>query len=238
MDRFVVKRPRSPKTQEGDAAEGHEKGDPKLPRAEHGVAGTAIALTRPVSGIMELEQQAVDLFQEYPLDAWYNLGDYLPNRQLLFGPCEGAHHRTPHETTIPPVLLEIFSRARAALLDECPEFCSRGGVPIPERCTGCAINRYARTENGRGNGLGPHRDKGSWQPLVIGVTLVESREMEFTDDYKERATHTVRLTTERASVYGFRDELYRRWFHASLKKGRSQAKTIYSITYRFSEEVS
>lgn len=129
---------------------------------------------------------------------------------------------------MPRVLLDIFTHARTALLAEAPYF-----GDVPEIPYGCAINRYATTENGRGNGLGPHRDKGVWRPLVLGVTLVEARKMAFSNDYKEKATRRVEFTTARGSVYGFRDEMYTRWWHESLKKGLSQAKTIYSITYRF-----
>ena len=104
---------------------------------------------------------------------------------------------------------------------------------IPETPTGCAINRYPTTPNGNGSGLGPHKDKGKWIPLVVGVTLVESRRMKFSNDYKDKATQSHCIFTDRCSAYAFRDEMYTRWFHESLKKGPTQKKTIYSVTYRF-----
>ena len=131
---------------------------------------------------------------------------------------------------MPPVLNRIFDLARTALLTGAPHF---GDVPTV--ASGCAINRYAPTPNRKGSGLGPHRDKGLWMPLVVGVTLVESRRVVFSNDYKERATRRFELETKAGSVYAFRDEMYTQWFHESLKKGPSQQQTIYSITYRFFE---
>jgi hypothetical protein len=219
MDRFVIKRPRE--------AEGTQDAS-KKPAVQSTVAGLrSIALCKPNQAIVALESKAVECFEKFSIDKWYNLGDYLHNRQLLFGPRPGSH-RSPHDERIPDVILEIFKHARKSLLEEAPYF---GG--IPEKPSGCAINRYAPTSNGRGNGLGPHKDKGSWIPLVVGVTLVESRKMSFSNDYKTRATQRHSFTTEVGSVYGFRDEMYTRWYHESLKKGPTQKRTIYSITYRF-----
>lgn len=217
MDRFVSKRPReSEETQE--ASKRH------VPLFK-GVKN--IALCKPNQCILGLEAEAVNYFEKFPIDQWYNLGEYLHNRQLLFGPRQGAH-RSPHVEQIPDILINIFKHARKSLLEEASYF-----GDIPEMPSGCAINRYATTDNGKGNGLGPHRDKGSWIPLVVGVTLVESRVMAFSDAYKAQATQRHSFTTEAGSVYGFRDEMYTRWFHESLKKGRTQKRTIYSITYRF-----
>lgn len=225
MDAFVTKRPR-----ESDGAEEAGK-NPKSAKGEAPVAQfgglTTLALCSSNESILALEAQAVEHFGRFPLEKWYDLGQWLHNRQLLFGPRPGSH-RTPHEETIPDVLMQIFKHARESMLKECPSF-----GDIPETPTGCAVNRYAVTDNGRGNGLGPHQDKGAWIPLVIGVTLVESRKMSFSNGYKARATERHTFTTEAGSVYGFRDEMYTRWFHESLKKGKSQKQTIYSVTYRF-----
>lgn len=216
MNRFVSKRPReSEETQEA----------PRYVTQFKGVKN--LTLCKPSQCILELEAEAVKCFEKFPIDQWYNLGEYLHNRQLLFGSRPGTHRR-PHVEQIPDVLIDIFKHARKSLLEEAPHF-----GDVPEMPDGCAINRYATTDNGKGNGLGPHRDKGSWIPLVVGVTLVESRMMAFSDDYKARATQRHSFTTEAGSVYGFRDEMYTRWFHESLKKGRAQKRTIYSITYRF-----
>ena len=216
MDRFLVKRPR---TADAEACA-------KRPRASG--LPVNLAVCAPVEAICAAEKTALELFDAYPVDSWYDLGPYLHNRQLLFGPRPGSH-RTPHEERMPPVLLSIFAEARAALCAHSSHF-----ADVPEVPSGCAINRYEPTANKRGSGLGPHRDKGLWKPLVVGVTLVESREMAFGEwGPNGEATRRHRITTQRGSVYAFRDELYTRWFHESLKKGPTQKRTIYSITYRF-----
>jgi len=219
MDRFVIKRPRE--TEETH----HTSKKPAVCSKFGGVQ--SLALCKPNQAIVALEAKAVECFEKFPIEQWYNLGEYLHNRQLLFGPRPGSH-RSPHDEQIPQVLIDIFKHARESLLKEAPYF-----GQIPEEPAGCAINRYAPTDNGRGNGLGPHKDKGSWIPLVVGVTLVESRDMSFSNEYKTRATQRHRFTTEVGSVYGFRDDMYTKWYHESLKKGPRQRKTIYSITYRF-----
>lgn len=228
MDRFVTKRAREPnEANEPDQATSGGK-IPKADELPDQFGGLkTLALSKPNESILALEHQAVQHFEQFPLEKWYDLGQWLHNRQLLFGPRPGSH-RTPHDEKIPDVLLQMFKHARESLLKECPHFGS-----IPEKPAGCAVNRYAVTENGKGSGLGPHQDKGAWIPLVIGVTLVESRKMSLSNDYKSRATERHTFTTEAGSVYGFRDEMYTKWFHESLKKGKSQKNTIYSITYRF-----
>lgn len=148
-----------------------------------------LALCKPSPGILEHEAAAIKVFEEYPLDQWYNLGQWLHNRQLLFGPRPGQH-RAAHSDVIPAPLLEMFKHARAALLAEAPDF-----GEIPETPSGCAINRYATTPNGKGNGLGLHRDKGQWKPLVIGVTLVESRTMALSEEYKANAKRRYEFIT-------------------------------------------
>ena len=169
-----------------------------------------LALCRPSPGILEHEAAAVQVFETYPLDQWYDLGQWLHRRQLLFGPRPGQH-RAAHSDVIPEPLLEMFKHARAALLAEAPDF-----GEVPETPSGCAINRYAPTLNGKGNGLGPHRDKGQWKPLVIGVTLVESRKMALADDYKEKAKRRYELprpgrcTPSRTNCT--------RWWHESMKR--------------------
>ena len=219
MDAFVTKSGKRPAEEAGPSA--------KAARTAPFDGLTTLALCRPSPAILELETAAVEVFQTYPLDQWYDLGQWLHKRQLLFGPRPGQH-RTAHSDVIPAPLLEMFKHARAALLAEAPDF-----GEVPETPSGCAINRYAPTLNGKGNGLGPHRDKGQWKPLVIGVTLVESRKMALADDYKEKAKRRYEFTTERGSVYAFRDEMYTKWWHESMKKGPSQEATIYSVTYRF-----
>lgn len=215
MDRFVTKRPRD---EAASTSTVDKKAKTTLP--------DTIALCSPVQGICSLEADALRVFDEYDIERWYNLG-FLPRRQLLFGSSLGSH-RTPHCEEIPQVLLDIFSHARDALIAEAPRF-----GRVPNKPSSCAINRYETTSNHVGNGLGPHRDQGKWKPLVVGVTLVESRDMAFSNDYKEKATLRYQITTARGSVYAFRDDIYTRWYHESLKKGRTQKHTIYSITYRF-----
>ena len=219
MDAFVTKSGKRPAEEAGPSA--------KAARTAPFDGLTTLALCQPSPAILELEAAAVEIFQTYPLDQWYDLGQWLPQRQLLFGPRPGQH-RMAHSDVIPAPLLEMFKHARAALLAEAPAF-----GQIPETPSGCAINRYAPTNNGKGNGLGPHRDKGQWKPLVVGVTLVESRTMALADDYKEKAKRRYKFTTAPGSVYAFRDELYTKWWHESIKKGPSQKATIYSVTYRF-----
>ena len=229
MDRFVTKRPRETVDEQNERGREESVAAKRSPPASRpafdGVV--SLALCPPVQSILKLQAEALELFCEYPVERWYNLGPFLPNRQLLFGHRPGSH-RTPHSETMPPVLNRIFEIARAALMIRAPHF----GI-VPTEASGCAINRYAPTPNKKGSGLGPHRDKGLWKPLVVGVTLVESRRVVFSNDYKERATRRFELETKAGSVYAFRDEMYTQWFHESLKKGPSQQKTIYSITYRF-----
>ena len=230
MDKFVIKRSRAAEeTQETQETEQEQETHKNQPPPLKFGGLKSLALCNPNPAILALESEAVRYFEQFPVDEWYNLGPYLHNRQLLFGPRPGAH-RTPHEDKIPDVLIEMFKHARKSLLEESPYFGT-----LPEQPTGCAVNRYAVTENGKGNGLGPHRDKGAWIPLVVGVTLVESRKMSLSNDYKQRATERHTFTTEPGSVYAFRDQLYTKWYHESLKKGRSQKNTIYSITFRFLE---
>lgn len=192
-----------------------------------------LALCPCVDEICQLEADAVALFDAYEREQWYDLGvppACLKHRQLLFGQRGGDNPgRASHDVVMPPVLNEIYKHARSALMVH-----PNGAfLDLPEEASGCAINRYDPTLNGKGSGLGPHRDKGAWKPLVVGVTLVESRQMVFSDDYKQNAKVTYKLPTERGSVYGFRDCMFTKWYHESLKKGASQQKTIYSITYRF-----
>lgn len=219
MDRFVTKTPRAvdKKRSRGDDVHRPEEG---------------LALCSPVDAIRALEIDAIALFDSYPREQWYDLGKppmMLFKRQLLFG-ARGSDNpayfgRQSHDPSIPPVLLSIYRHARNALCKTFPD--------LPDEPSGCAINRYDPTENRKGSGLGPHRDAGAWKPLVVGVTLVEWREMAFSDGYKGQATKTHKIRTEPGSVYCFRDEMFTKWYHESLKKGAKHEKTIYSITYRF-----
>jgi hypothetical protein len=189
-----------------------------------------LVLTPSLSSIRRLEDQAVQLFLQYPVERWYNLGNILLNRQLLFGP-RPTGQRQAHDNTMPPVLIEIYNHARNALLKDghSPAFTS-----LPSEPYACAINRYPVSSGATGSGLGPHKDTGAWKPLVIGVTLVEDRKMAFTNGYKSQATQRHVLQTKAGSVYAFRDEMYTDWYHESCKKKPpSQKQTIYSITYRF-----
>lgn len=186
---------------------------------------TLIAVTPSISEICKLEADALREFGKYPIEEWYNLGDFLKHRQLLFG-ARSESHRTPHDVAIPSVFCAIFKIARDALIAHNPKFGS-----IPDMPAGCAVNRYPTSTNGKGSGLGKHKDKGQWIPLVVGVTFVAGRRMMFSNRYEDQSVDHV-ITTERGSVYGFRDEMYSDWWHASLKNN-IQSGTIYSITYRF-----
>ena len=200
---------------------------PEVQSFPHPAGKTSLAITKSDPELLSLEPAAIQLFESYPIEEWYNLGNYLLNRQLLFG-SRPSSHRTPHSEYMPQVLLDIFQRARTLLMSTAPKF---GDIPLVPG--GCAINRYPTTANGKGAGIGPHKDKGEWQPLVIGVTLVESRRVAFTQTYQQTPDKAHTVVTPAGSVYGFRDEMYTQWFHQVMKKGGTQRKTIYSITYRF-----
>lgn len=218
MDKFVTRTPR-----EDDAAVAARK----RAREVETDRPSSIAATGPVDAILESEAAAIALFESFPCDEWYDLGPWLLRRQLLFGQ-RGSYHRRSHVEEMPALLLDIYRHARAALQGHSDRF-----GDLPDAPSGCAVNRYETTANGKGSGLGPHRDKGSWRALVVGVTLGEARSMAFSDGYKADARVTHVVPTARASVYAFRDEIYSRWYHESLKKGPSQQRTVYSITYRF-----
>ena len=83
MDAFVTKSGKRPAEEAGPSA--------KAARTAPFDGLTTLALCQPSPAILELEAAAVEIFQTYPLDQWYDLGQWLPQRQLLFGPRPGPN---------------------------------------------------------------------------------------------------------------------------------------------------
>ena len=141
MDAFVTKSGKRPAEEAGPS--------PRRP-GPHLDGLTSLALCRPSPAILELETAAVEVFQTYPLDQWYDLGSGCPSASL-FGPRPGSTGRRTRTSSPHP--LEMFKHARAALLAEAPAF---GQIPETPRVCHQPVRAHAMA---RAAGA-PHRDKG------------------------------------------------------------------------------
>jgi len=167
---------------------------------------------------LELEKEALLELDNY--QKWNPIQGkrYKGTKDMRLG--FGRHHQLP----IPEIFnkisqkaIQIFSEKNPELFSEKVEF----KYFTPETLV---INKY-----NIGDKCGAHHDPPRENPLVIGITIGNSRKMRWRNDKNKNIKYDI--ITEPRSLYAFWGDAFNNWTHESVAS-KKQKGTLYSLTFR------
>lgn len=178
----------------------------------------------------ETAAEVLNFVHNLPDEAWGKVRDSSHDRtRITYGPHE-FHGGQAGGNEIPPALRRMGEEAIEAVRDRAPR-APWDAFSIDT----LVLNKYAATQ-----GVGPHKDKGPWKPLVVGVTLSDDpfgkpSVMTFSTFVPTMCGEkTVRLAvpTRHRSVYIFYNRAYTDGEHKRNRCPIAQQGNVYSFTYR------
>jgi alkylated DNA repair dioxygenase AlkB len=129
-----------------------------------------------------------------------------------------------HQEKIPEVLIKLATESLKILLESHPELFENNEVFKNFSPETLVINRYNIGEK-----CGAHHDPPRENPLVIGITIQNSRTMRWRKDTNKSVKYDI--LTEPRSVYCFWGDAFNCWTHESVAS-KKQKGVVFSLTFR------
>ena len=129
-----------------------------------------------------------------------------------------------HQEKIPEVFINLISNAISTLKNKNPELFNNYQEFRNFNPETLVFNKYEV-----GDKCGAHHDPPREEPLVIGITIGNTRKMRWRKDSNKLIKYDI--VTEPRSLYAFWGDAFNSWTHESVAS-KKQIGVVYSLSFR------